>query len=401
MNRLLKTACLLIVLALFCLSSSQGLKAQEKLSEKSEFSVLTCSYGHELFTTYGHSALRVRDYESGFDKVFNWGTFNFSEPNFYLKFIRGKLPYRLAAAGTERFKKSYAVEQRWVEEQVLDLSQEHKDNLYELLKENYKLENRSYQYDFFYDNCSTRILDLLIDATDGRLILPSVQMDHTYRTLIDEFQDRHPWGDLGIDIILGTPTDIEAGASERSFLPYYLSAALQGAQIGNKPLVRSQTRMLDLPDIPQPTSFFLSPIFIFALLFLFITAFTFWQRKSGSTATWLDKLLFFIASVLALFMFFMWFGTDHQATWRNPNFLWALPTHFIALLLLFKRSKPTWLKYYFWLAMASAVLFMLYHLLMAPGMNYVLLLIAGIYMIRCGFLSKLVDSNLQGQSSFQ
>ncbi len=376
-----------VLLCFILLSLGQLLNAQEKLSENSEISVLTCSYGHELFTTYGHSALRVRDYETGMDKVFNWGTFNFGEPNFYLKFIRGKLPYRLAASPSNRFQRMYEGEQRWVKEQLLDLSQGQKNELYALLKENYKLENRSYQYDFFYDNCSTRITDLLMQSSGNSLQLPPQKIGSSFRMLINEFQDRHPWGDLGIDIILGSPTDLIANARERTFLPYKLYDALDRSSLEGKPFVRETRMMNELPDIPQPTLFLLSPLFWFGLLFLLVAFYTVKQLTSGSRALWLDKILLFVASALSIFMFFMWFGTDHQACYQNPNLLWALPTHLIALIFLFKKQRPDWLRYYFLFSILCLLLFVGYFLLRGFGMNPALLLIVAIYFIRFLFLS--------------
>jgi hypothetical protein len=120
-------------------------------------SLLTCTPGDELYSTFGHSALRVTDSSSVSDIVFNYGTFNFDDPGFYIKFIRGKLLYYVSTADFPDFKEEYQNTNRGMTEQVLNLSAPEKLALMHFVYNNAKEQNRYYQYDFFLDNCTTRL----------------------------------------------------------------------------------------------------------------------------------------------------------------------------------------------------------------------------------------------------
>jgi hypothetical protein len=233
------------VIALFALFA----KGQE-LSTKAEVSLITCGPGQDLYATFGHSALQVYDPVNGIDKVYNYGTFDFNTPNFYLKFARGKLNYILNVSTFERFLYTYHVEGRWVVRQELELSPEQKEELYTFLEWNAKPENRDYQYDFFYDNCSTRIRDALLKILGEDLYFPELESDTTatFREMIDLYLTNHAWSDLGIDLALGMPCDEEAGFYEKMFLPDYLMAHFTGAKLelnGNRvPLIKSESLVL-------------------------------------------------------------------------------------------------------------------------------------------------------------
>src|SRR5207237_648325 len=123
--------------------------------------VLTCSPGQDLYSIFGHNALRITDSSKGTDVIYNWGTFDFNEPNFYLKFMRGKLLYFLSPDKLEDFMYEYQYEGRSVNEQVLDISCEEKMKIKQLVDINMTGDNRFYKYDFLYDNCTTRIRDIV------------------------------------------------------------------------------------------------------------------------------------------------------------------------------------------------------------------------------------------------
>ncbi|MFT5071410.1 MAG: hypothetical protein ACI8V8_001378, partial [Chitinophagales bacterium] len=145
-------------------------QAQVTLSEQAEISILTCSKGDDLYNTFGHTGIRVRDENQNIDIVFNYGMFSFGgssfndQMKFGVKFVRGKLEYWLGVQNFTNFLSSYQNQKRWVYEQVLDLDQSQKQGLFNALMINFEPENRAYQYDFFFDNCSSRVRDMLVDA---------------------------------------------------------------------------------------------------------------------------------------------------------------------------------------------------------------------------------------------
>ncbi len=207
-----------LLIALFSLS----LQAQKhNLSEGAEISIITCGPGHEeLYEAFGHSAIRIKDKASNLDRVYNYGTFNFNTPNFYIKFARGKLDYELRAYPFSLFLKSYQRENRWVKEQVLDLETQDKIDIYQYLETNAEPRNRAYKYDFFYNNCSTKIYDVLKSVLKDKLIFDKdfSKKNMSHRDLIQLYLKNHQWGDFGIDLALGSSIDDEAN-SKASGIP--------------------------------------------------------------------------------------------------------------------------------------------------------------------------------------
>src|SRR5690606_22569898 len=138
-----------------------------KLSPRAEISIITCGPGEELYSSFGHSAFRVKDPALKLDFAYNYGTFDFNKPNFYIKFAQGKLLYELSVSYFEDFVYNYKIEGRWVKEQVLNLSQDEKNQLFNFLNINAQPENKEYLYDFFFDNCSTKIRDVLEEVLNN------------------------------------------------------------------------------------------------------------------------------------------------------------------------------------------------------------------------------------------
>jgi hypothetical protein len=319
----------------------------KELSEDSKISLITCGSGEEIYSTFGHSAIRVTDPQTGIDLVFNYGAFNFSDPQFYTKFIRGKLKYYLSLSDYENFIYSYQEENRAVFEQVLSINTAQKNSIYEFLINNYKPEKRYYLYDFFYDNCSTRELDLLIKVLDKDLILPSDierKTDKTFRDLIKPYLASLPWAAFGIDLGLGSKTDKITTKYEHSFLPDYLKSLVDEIKIKDgtsiKPLVEKENILYNPEEKHQSASFNLSPMVFFWTLFVIVAIITFLGYKNKKYDRKIDFLIFALTGLLGVFLVFLWFGTDHQATANNYNLIWALPSHLLfSMVLILKPTK--------------------------------------------------------------
>lgn len=315
-------------------------------SSRLRISLLTCSPGDELYSLFGHSALRVIDSNSVTDHVYNYGTFDFDDKNFYLKFVRGKLLYYMSIEEFEDFKWLYQSTNRGMTEQVLDLSGEEKKMLKQFLIENLKEENKYYKYDFFFDNCTTRLRDLIVKYKHPTPVLPAVRpADMRFRQAIHEYLNRgnQQWSKLGIDILLGAKTDRVMTATEQQFLPDNLLMALDSNRNGR--LVKSSQSLYVLKEQASNKNPF-TPLLFFSLLLAFFIVLHFSiGKKLPLLMAGLDGMLFFLTGLLGFILIFMWVGTDHSMTKDNYNLLWALPTHLFASF--FISSKKSRLKKYF------------------------------------------------------
>lgn len=335
---------------LILLMSVSDLCAQQTDSCNLSISLLTCTPGEELYSTFGHSAFRVKDSQKGFDIIFNYGTFDFDDPDFYTKFVRGKLLYFVSTENFEDFRYAYHEEGRGIIEQQLNLTCRQKQQLLEALVVNLRRENRFYLYDFLFDNCSTRLRDMAARNTNGMLqfgkILPNPSP--TFRELIHEYLDNGGkyWSKLGIDMLLGNKLDRPASDAEAMFLPDYLMKGFDSATIDTKHLVSSKSVILAPNVTPQTDFSWFRPIIATLLLMLVIGALQFSQKKwAVPFLEVFDRVFFAVLGALGFLILFMWFGTDHKLCRSNYNILWALPTHLPIAFMLGKKKE--WLRNYF------------------------------------------------------
>jgi hypothetical protein len=221
-------------------------------------SLLTCSPGAELYSTFGHSALRIVDSSSGTDIVYNFGVFDFYDPDFYLKFVRGKLLYYLDQQAFSDFTYGYALEGRQISEQVLSLPEGSKKRLQRYLFKKVRPENRSYKYDFLYDNCTTRLRELIMRSipNEGKLVCVPRPGEQTFRKHLHTYLDGNgkDWAKLGIDILLGRRLDRIMTDNEAMFLPDYLEKGIDGTTINGRPLVSEKIELLPRRLAGVPTS---------------------------------------------------------------------------------------------------------------------------------------------------
>lgn len=317
-----------LLLLLFGIGLCNAIEARE-LSENGQIYLITCGTGDDLYSVFGHSAIHISDPAAGIDRVYNYGTFDFDTPNFYLKFTQGKLEYALAVTSFERFLIGYQYEGRWVKRQRLDLEPAEKQAMYAFLENNALPENRNYKYDFFYDNCSSRIRDVFETVLSGKLEYPAAQRDTaaTFRQMLDLYLDRHPWSDLGIDLALGIPCDQQADYRDKMFLPDYLMTVMDEAVVvrdGESSMLVSEVQ--DVLDVnpalrnSEPSSITWA-FWVFFGICLLSSIFI-----DPARMRWFDVTLFGVVGLLGVVILLLWFATDHGATKWNMNILWALPT---------------------------------------------------------------------------
>lgn len=339
--------------AVLVLSISLGFSATptfaqfaDSLSSEARVSVLTANPGQAVYSLWGHSALRVTDPVQGFDAVFNWGTFDVDQPYFVPRFAYGAMQYELSLEPMTRFMRGYAAEQRGVVEQEIALTQEARQQLWGLLLENLKPENRAYAYDFVRDNCSTRILDLLIAVDAIELPEPATDSEPTYRQVVDSYLHQVGWVDLGIGLAFGYPMDRDISPEDKAFLPldfmHFLDAA---GSTESGPLVSEKRTLLDIPWVPAPPRFDRVQwlFWVIAILILVFTARSIRSNKLSGPQS-IDRAFLTVFGLAGVLLFAMWMGTLHWVTGWNADLLWALPTHLV-MAIWWKRAS--WLGTYF------------------------------------------------------
>jgi hypothetical protein len=356
-----------------------------------EVSLLTVDPGPELYASFGHSAIRLREIgPDGRDLVFNFGTFDFDTPNFYGKFATGKLNYMLSVVPYDRFIIEYDYYKRGLREQVLDLNQEQKDFLLQHLDAQYAPERRFYKYDFFYNNCATKIRDAFDIAMGEQLVWSdSVAEEKTFRNLIDEFVLPLPWADFGIDLALGAVIDRPATELEKQFLPTYMEQAFANATIlengVSRPLVKQSRVLLEYPQENAQQSL-LNPTVLFWFLVVLFAALTLYGFKKGKLMKGLDVALFGSVGILGLVVAFLWFFTDHSATAWNWNILWAFPGHLVLVWGLVARPNATWISSYLLFAMGATVMTLLLWMFGLQSFSPALIPILLLLLLRANFL---------------
>lgn len=293
-------------------------------SAQKRVSLLTCGTGEELYSLFGHAAIRIIDTARGTDEVYNYGTFNGFEENFEIKYLRGKLLYYLAKESFPEFLQTYIVEGRSVQEQEIQLDSVAKQRLYEALEENLLPQNAAYKYDFLYDNCATRVRDIFPKAlgleykAGGADSIPY----KTFRNSIDDYLKPRPWEGFGIDILLGSPVDKPVSPITMQYLPDYLRSGMAHSLYAGKACARPAHTLIPSADrAPNATN---GPL-ILNLALLVISAALWSTPRLWTAAEIFGRSLFFITGLLGLLILFMWFGTDHQACNYNWNFLWLMP----------------------------------------------------------------------------
>ena len=217
------------------------------LTENAKVSVITCASGDALYSAFGHTAFRVQDTALGIDVVYNYGTFDFNQPNFYLNFTKGKMIYSLSRRSFEAFLYEYELEKRWVKEQILDLTVAQRNQLLLFFEENYLPENRDYLYDPLLNNCSSITGDILKEQFGDAIVFDGsyLEKQHTFRQLVRQFLDMNSWSMFGIDLAFGSPVDRKATVQEHMFLPYYTMEQLRHTTFNGKPIVQRERTILD------------------------------------------------------------------------------------------------------------------------------------------------------------
>ena len=392
-----KKLCILLLILFSVLTAP--LRAQPaQLSQKAQVSLITASPGDELYSIFGHTALRIIDPANNIDRTYNYGTFDFDTEGFYRKFALGNLQYFLSVNEYERAKQAYLKAGRTITEQRLNLSLEQTQQLFRYLQTNARPENRYYSYEFFYDNCTTRVYDA-INAVAGdalRFQEPLNPKQESFREFINSYLEPVPWSKFGINILLGTPADRIPSGPQTLFLPDLLKEGFESAKIqrsdtslalvaGQNVYVPANPVMSATPLVTPAVAFWMLLGFVVPLSFLFHSRKTFWR--------WFDRLLFGVIGLIGVLILFLWLFSSYPSTKWNWNILWTLVVPLLLYGLTIDKTSPEW-STTFWLIAFSAITILVVTLIYVEPVFSILPIL--LLMIYRGYMRLNIDYKKRG-----
>jgi len=344
------------------------------LSENTEVSIITCGTGAEIYSLFGHTAIRIRDADNQIDEVYNYGTFDFSTPNFYLKFVKGDLQYLETSCTFEEFIQEYLYEKRSVDEQILNISIGQKQALFDYLNASLKSEDRFYTYKFIDKNCTTMVIDAINKILGKEVIVNNTKEDRTYRAILFPYFEGHFFEQLGTSIIFGTKVDLKG---EELFLPAELQESIKTISYNNKPLCKENIKIVEFEKEEVPFSWWNNyHAFTLVLVLVLLT------NKSA-----IYKTYFIALGLLGLFFIFAGFYSLHKELANNYNILLFNPILFLVVYFQFKNNR----KYILYSSMFS-ILCLLFYVFILLDKPYLIIVLPMIITSTVG-LVKLVLKN--------
>jgi len=355
-----------------------------QLSNDTTAYLLTCGPGTETYSIYGHSALRIIIREKHTDTVYNWGVFDFDTPNFAWKFAKGRLDYMISAETASSFLGVYVFEHRYVVSQQINIDSKEIQKLVELVNENNKPENRKYRYDFFYDDCTTRIRDLLEKSIGEKLKYPPEEKGKipTFRDMVGKYQKSYPWLKFGVDLIMGSTSDRKSNFRDRMFLPIEMKDELSETVVHRSgkmiPLLQNPVVLVNFEPPVVKSLFLVSPPFVFTLAITLILILT-GLIKSRKIIRLIDITIYLVFSILSVLMIFFNFFTDHEQMRWNLNIILLNPFIIVCfILLILNKTGILWFRIVFIISAGFLVL----HFILPQDFNISFLLLAIILLIR-------------------
>ena len=289
-------------------------------------SLLTCSPHDEVYSLYGHTALRVEDPRRGMDLAVNYGMFSFAKPFFVLRFVFGLTDYEMGIVPFEVFCREYEYYGSSVTQQTINLTETEKQRIIDALLENYKPENRVYRYNFYYDNCTTRACDMVTENIDGKVVYDNTIDDGmTMRQMLHRLNNGSPWSSLGNDLLLGIGADRPLHGDDTRALPLSAMRAMEKAYIVGSDGVRR--KLVEETSIPVREGrqwigdgFPLTPVQCSAILLAVVALLSLLEWKMGRYMWMLDALLLTSIGICGLIITAM-IGSQHPTVRTNIQIL--------------------------------------------------------------------------------
>lgn len=329
--------------------AQQPAEREDDIYSNLEISLLTCSPGDELYSAFGHTAIRAND------MVFNYGMFNFNTEGFYIKFVSGQTDYELGVEMMDGFERQYERRNRSVIEQKLNLTNEEKAALFNALIENTRPENKTYRYNFVFDNCATRPRVKIEECLKGAIKYDVKEESESYRKLIEKYVGEDSWIKFGIDILIGAEADKTASFFDRLFLPDELMNAFATARRDNGERLVTETKEIVSQDKDEDDDEDngVTPLAVAVIAMSIISiASLLFPRKLKA----LDFVLFLATGLLGVVVTYLCFFSLHPLVGENYNLLWLNPLHLIIPLTIFiKKARKILMGTYALIALATAV----------------------------------------------
>ncbi len=294
----------LAVLFLLIAQLSFALNNQKTLSDRAEVSIITCGTGNELYSLFGHTAIRVYDPFEGIDRVYNYGMFDFQTANFYAKFVKGDLLYFADYTSYENFVRGYFYENRSIIEQVLNLDQTQKQKIWNDLNASLEEKNKYYVYKFIDQNCTTKVVDIINSVIDKPVKVDIEGNTGTYRQILNTYLKDRYFEKLGINLIFGSKVDKK---NSLLFLPDKFEEGLRETTINHQPLVKQEIKVLTPPNEDH---FVWWNTYAFAIFLTFLLAL-------GCLTTTGRSIFLITSSVFGLFFISVGFYSLHSELINN------------------------------------------------------------------------------------
>ncbi|MBQ8456549.1 MAG: DUF4105 domain-containing protein [Prevotella sp.] len=310
-----------------------------------EISLLTCQPHDEIYSLYGHTAIRYHDLrKGGLDIAFNYGVFDYHKPLFALRFVFGLTDYELGAYPFRLFLEEYRRFGSMVTEQVLNLTAEEKMTLQQALAVNMQNENRIYRYNYFYSNCTTKARDIIEQSIQGKVSYEKRESySPSHREMIHEMTQNNPWSAFGNDLLLGILADQPTDQRQQEFLPYHLMYDFDHASIYQdgkfRPLVKERRQPLPAGVQLVKSGFPLSPLACGIILVALALGLFFLQVRNKCIYRWWDALLMVTVGTFGIILFLMLFS-QHPTVSLNLQILLLNPLPWFFLWKVVRR-RPT------------------------------------------------------------
>lgn len=333
MKKLIAILCILLG-SLGCLQATT-LAGYPVTPQNTQISLLTCSPGDLIYELFGHTAIRVYDPTNGVDFAVNYGLFDFEQPHFVYRFVRGKTDYMVGVSYTSSFAESYRERGSSITESVLNLTTQEKTDLLNRLEENLLPDNRVYRYNFIYNNCATKVRDMVEMSLHRKIAYPTHVDSYSFREAIMLYTEQAPWSQLGFDLCLGRGADKTATQREMFFLPEVLGNTYASASvtdsIGKVPLCSKTHTMVKGTNQNDGCSWFSPTLCAYIMLLLALYA-SFFLRKHRRYLEAFDVVIFTLNAIGGSIILFLILYSQHPFTGQNYNILWMNPLTFFPLI---------------------------------------------------------------------
>lgn len=356
-----------LLIICFCKTvHSQDSYQRITLSDSAQISLLTnAPWDEAIYSIFGHTSVRVKDPVRKLDSIFDFGIFNMRKDNFILLFIKGETDYMVIASDYQYYLENRKEEGIGVVEQIFNLTQEEKQDIFDALVINTLPENRVYRYNYFYDNCSTRPRDIIEKYIKGELIYTPTDKKQTYRDLVHECSSPNPWMRFGIDLVIGADADKPITDRQKDFLPEYLMRAYEGAIVKNDTSNVDRNILVSTKTLVEPKpfseSFPIKPLYagLILLAITIVISFVSYKNKTFTVSRIFDTLLFLSAGLGGCIIFFLMFFSIHPCTSPNWNIIWLNPLQLIVAFLFFAKSLSKYVYYYHFINFVALLAFLL------------------------------------------